>query len=393
MPLVALTNWLILTKVGELAVRPTDLLFVAAWMLWGLKVAMTMRLERRLLTYFSIVSALVAVTFLGILLLGNSVDWPRYLRYIQTLSWGALAFSFLGTERRFDTYLKVVVLLGVIMGAVSLGLYLVNPTLHRIAGYFSFAGGEGLDRQASYNEWGAVYALSLTILLWRLYRRALSLLQLGAAGIILTGLLLVQSRSAFLSIAAVITILLVLYSKRFYQEGAYRRSVFGVLVLLSPIIFVIIASRGLAVNRLLETFVPGSGADVSMASRLTVWQTSLDLWNAGPHRFFLGYGHESFANLIDSPTADNFYLDHGLSEGIVGLLLFLSLLTRPVLTTGLSRPLDPRVVLGALVVVIALTVSLTGNVLVDPTYGGVTFSLLYGLLAIHDRRVLRTQPR
>src|SRR5439155_7913808 len=123
---------------------------------------------------------------------------PRYLRYILTLSWGALAFTFLGTERRFDTYLKVVVLHGVIMGAVSLGLYLVNPPLRRIAGYFSFAGGEGLDRQASYNEWGAVYALSLTILLWRLYRRALSLLQLGAAGIILTGLLLVQSRSAFL---------------------------------------------------------------------------------------------------------------------------------------------------------------------------------------------------
>ena len=40
----------------------------------------------------------------------------------------------------------------------------------------------------------------------------------------------------------------------------------------------------------------------------------------------------------------------------------------------------------AMVVTVALTVSLTGNVLADPTYGGVTFALLYGLLSLHDRR-------
>lgn len=382
MPVVALTNLFSLTKFVDLNVRPTDVLFTAAWIFWGWKVAWTMRLHRSLTTLLFMLGGLMFVTLLGILLFDNAVGWPRYLRFTQTLSWAALAFTFLETERRVEKYASAVVLVSVIIGAVSIGLYLIDPTLHRIAGYFSFAGGEGLEGQASFNEWGALYALSLTVLLWRLYRGTLSKVHLVSGGIILGGLLLVQSRSAFLAVAAVVIILLGLYAKRLYREGLPGRSAMVLLGLAATMALIAIASEGLTLNRLSESLVPGSGAYFSMQSRFDVWQLSMDLWNAGVLRFLLGYGGESFASRIDSPTADSFYLDHGLSQGLLGLVFVLAILIMP----ALKLKHDPLATFGILIVAVALTVSLTGNVLADPTYGGVTFSLLYGLLAIHHRR-------
>ena len=382
MPVVALTNLLSLTQFAQLNVRPTDLLFLGACILWGLRLAWTMRLDKDLMTYLFTFAGLVFVTFLGILLLDNGVGWPRYLRFLQTMSWGALSFTFIRTQKQFDKFTNVVIFVSAFVGSISIGLYLINPSLHRIAGYFSFAGGEGLEGQASYNEWGALYALSLTILLWRLYQRGLSRVDWVPLAVLVAGLLLVQSRSAFLALAAVITIVGLLYAKRFYLSGLDRASATAILGLAFPIAFAVIASGGLAINRLAESFVSGSGDQISMEARFDVWEASLDLWNAGVLRFLLGYGGQSFANLIDSPTADSFYLDHGLSQGFLGLVFILAL----VITPAMKLRLDPRTALAALVVTVALTVSLTGNVLADPTYGGVTFALLYGLLSLHDRR-------
>lgn len=87
--------------------------------------------------------------------------------------------------------------------------------------------------------------------------------------------------------------------------------------------------------------------------------------------------------MIGSPTADSFYLDHALSEGLLGLMLLLSLVITPALQVWSTGNFTREASVGILVSVVALTVSLTGNIFVDPLYGGVTFLLLYALFSVY----------
>jgi O-antigen ligase len=308
------------------------------------------------------------------------------LRFIETILWGVLAFTFIRSEKQFNMFLNMVILLGVIMSGVSIGLYVVNPELHRIAGYVSFAGGEGLDKQASYNEWGALLAVAFAILLWRLHKCNPSLSQIGSMVVVLCGLFLTQSRSAFLAFVVVLCVLFFLYLRNLYVPGSGKGRLAWGLLLITLIGGPLMYSGNLAVNRVADSFVDGSNAEESIETRLGLWRKSLELGDRSVHRFLIGYGNQSFANQIGSPTADNFYLDHWLSEGFIGLMLVLNLLVRPTIKVWRASLPAGVGILGVLVLLVALVVSLTGNVLVDPTYGGITFALLYGLLSVYGGR-------
>jgi len=384
-PVAALANVFAVTTFRGLSIRPTDILFVSATVLLALKVAWEFAVPAEVNRYLVVVGSLLVLGLIGEAILGNAIDWPRYLRFIQTILWGVLALTFIRSEKQFNMFLNMVILLGVIMAGVSIGLYVVNPELHRIAGYVSFAGGEGLDTQASYNEWGALFAVVLAILLSRLHKHFPSPSQAASLVVILCGLLLTQSRSAFLASVAVLCALFYLYLRKVYVPGVGKgKAAWGVL-LLALIGGAALLGGNLAVNRAADSFVYGSNAEESIETRLDLWQKSLDLGSDSVHRFLIGYGNQSFTNRIDSPTSDSFYLDHWLSEGFIGLMLVLMILVKPVLKVWRASLSASAGILGVLVLLVALAVSLTGNVLVDPTYGGITFALLYGLLSVYGR--------
>jgi O-antigen ligase len=275
-----------------------------------------------------------------------------------------------------------ILLVAAIMSATSVGLYIVNPELHRIAGYMSYGAGETVDIEGGLNEWGAFFALALAIIFWHIYREALTKWQLVLLVIISFGLLLDQSRSAYLAVAMMMAILFVSHFRRNGLQAFRLKSATIMLSLLVPIVLVVFASEKLKVDRITDSFVSGSNAQESIEDRLYLWPKSMELATANPLRFLVGYGNRSFAQLINSPTADNFYLDHWVSEGFLGLLLILGILSAPFWRLKGGRNMHEPRLLVVLAILIALVVSVTGNVLVDPTYGGVTFALLYGVSAV-----------
>jgi len=183
-----------------------------------------------------------------------------------------------------------------------------------------------------------------------------------------------------------VCVLFLLYVRKLYVPGSGRGMLAWGLLLITLIGGPLMYADKLSVNRVADSFVGGSNAEESIETRLGLWRESLDLGGRSVDRFLVGYGNKSFANQIGSATADNFYLDHWLSEGFIGLMLVLSILVRPAIKVWRASLPAGVGILGVLVLLVALVVSLTGNVLVDPTYGGITFALLYGLLSVYGRR-------
>jgi O-antigen ligase len=383
LPMAALANVLAVGNLGGLSIRPTDVIFVSAVALWVFKGPWEVVAPGEVNWYLFEVGSLILLSLLGEAVLGNAIDWARYLRFTQTILWGVLAFVFIRSQKQFNMFLNLVVLLGLIMAVVSIALFVVNPELHRIAGYVSFAGGEGLETQASYNEWGAFFAVVLAILLWRSHEGSLSLGQTASLVVVLFGLLLTQSRSAFLACVVVLSALFFFYMGRGGVSGEAKSKLRRILLLFTLIGAAGLFASSLAINRLTDSFVYGSNAEGSVETRFDLWRESLQLGFGSADRFLLGYGNRSFANRIDSPTADSFYLDHWLSEGFLGLTVILIILIRPAVKVWRANLSRGAGILGVLVLLVALVVSLTGNVLVDPIYGGITFALLYGLFAVY----------
>jgi hypothetical protein len=383
MPLVSLTNIFSLNLVPGLPIHGVDLLFVGGWGIWLLTLLVSRKVSRVGLPYVVLMSLYVGIVLVGFLLLRDyEMAWPIYFRFVETLLWAGLALTFIQQQHDLDMLVWSLCLAGAILALSSLYFSITVPGLQRIAGFFSAAGGEGLGRQASYNEIGAIHALSvLAMTQWLVARRPSTVRgKQRAMAVVLVvcnmmGLVLTQSRSALL--AAGVGFLFVV----FRWKAPNRALAWGITI--AVLCAALLSMQGVGINRLSDSFSPGLNAYDSIQERFHLWDQSMQLWLDSPGSFFIGYGNAGFRSRLKSSTADIFYLDHGLSEGFIGLAVLLLLLFLPFRAVrrmgGGDKP-------GNMAFLVAVTVSLTGNVLVDPFYGGITFLLLYGSLAVQYRQ-------
>lgn len=383
MPLLSLANVYSLVTVSGLSIKATDVLFLIGCLVCVVLILRSQRVTRAAVPYITLLGVYVTGVLAGSLFVKDyDISWPIYMRFLVTILWGGLAVIILKTEQDLQRITLSVALAGAVLALFSLYYFITVPDVHRIAGFFAFAGGDGLGRQASYNEIGAIHALACLLLFDRLRTQGrveqseqkawtLFLMISNAAGLVLT-----QSRSALMATAIGLG-----YAVLVRRSPRKLLSITVITVVLSGALLLV---QGLGVNRLSESIRPGMNAYDSMQYRFHMWERSLNLWLGQFGSFLLGYGNMGFRDRLGSATSDMFYLDRGLSEGVIGLLALLMLAYWPFRylkkSGGGEKP-------GISAFLVALVVSMTGNVLVDPFYGGITFMVLYGSLATHYRQL------
>jgi hypothetical protein len=387
MPVLCLTNIFKVTDISGLSIRPTDILFLLGWVVWVGHIFLKRNIPIKILAFLVFIGMYVSEILIGIFLINSyDVSWAKNVRFFQTILWGVLALTFITSKRDLERVMISVVISGVILGGFSLGYYLLDPELHRVAGFFSAADGNGLDVQASYNEIGALHVLCMSILVK--YHNVITVKQKMAfwikCALLLNfiGLLLGQSRSAVfaLFVLAVCYIFFPLFKALF--KGKLPKNIFAILIsTIGIIVATVILPDFLTINRISDTFINGSNASLSMSTRFELWERAIDLCVTQPDTFLLGYGSNSISYLLGgSNTSESFYLDQSIAGGMIGLIIILFIWLWPLLDMILFRKKYSIIVP---VTVISICVSITGNVVVDPFYGGVTFILLYGTFNIN----------
>ncbi|HEY3373553.1 MAG TPA: O-antigen ligase family protein [Candidatus Aquicultor sp.] len=393
MPIVSLADRIELFNIAGLSIRPVDVLFVLACLTLAAYILMLGKIPKTLPLFLYVLAlyALLSLTSFAFLV-GYDVDWATFSRFIETMLWGGLALTFIKSMQDLKDFTNNLAIAGSAIGIYSLYLYVTVPGLHQIAGFISYAGGEGLKYQASYNEIGAVHALACILLLHNIVapdpreekRNLRPVYSVTLLAFNLIGLALTQSRSAMLAFFATALILSLVLVKRSATEGrrTKRAAVLLILVMSIAITLSYFISQDLTINRFTESFTQGTVARSSIEGRFDLWIRSLNMWLSDPVAFLFGFGNNTFHQLLNATTSDSFFLDHGVSDGLLGLIILLALIVGPVLKIQRMERYSRLVRIALLVTCIALIVSLTGNVLVDPFYGGLTFTILYGALSV-----------
>jgi hypothetical protein len=389
MPLVSLTNIWEVATIGGLSIRGIDLLFLLTLVVWVYHILSFGKVRRGVPLFFGLISTFFLISLFGSIALSDyQVQWYAMLRFTQTLLWGGLALSFVRNSRDLEIITRNIVIAGTILAVFSIYLYLTDSGWHRIAGFFSVAGGEGFGAQASFNEIGALYALaallSICYLLWfgKSFQRWRLLIGIDFF-LNVIGLIFVQSRSAIIAFFIGLVALLILPKlKNLFIYGKVSRCLitYSITILIVGVIIVISSTYLVEVDRLTRTFLPGSSEYISAVTRLSLWNRASQVWLSKTPYFLLGYGFRSSFRFIGAESAHNFFLNIGLWLGLAGLIPILVLLIWPLikLSSKIKCPYSNVVVATFSV---ALVVSMFGNVLVDPFYGGCTFLILYGALA------------
>lgn len=384
MPLISLLNPVDLFEVGGLSIRAVDLLFIFISTLVSIRVFLLVTLPSNFIATFLMLFCFGVLTMLGYLLSHDyQVVYSNFFRFLQGIIWALFASVFV-TERRYSkAILYAFFIAGTVIAIFSVWLVFMVPGLHRIAGWFSFAGGEGVVGQASYNEIGAIHALVVAICFFLFLNK----LRVGALESIflivvacsnLIGLVLTQSRSSLLALCVVIIFVFSKPMTRAVVSLKINKSfiVFFFVMLSSAVLFTFTVFN--YYSRLSSSFVPGSNAFSSAMERIGLWQMGVDLWLEGPLSFLFGHGYGSLLSLTGVASAHNFFINILVSMGLLGLFVVFAVLTIPLFLVFKSKD---RRGLAFLVLAVAVIVSMTGNVLVDPFYGGVTYLLSYAFLA------------
>lgn len=401
MPLISLMNIWEVATLNNLSIRGIDLLFLLAWSIWIQHILLYNKIRRNVLLFLGLVLTFFLISLVGLIVLPDyQIHWLSMLRFIQTLLWGALALSFVKSNRDLDIITGNIIVAGAILGLFSIYLLLTHSGLHRIAGFFSAAGGEGLGRQASFNEIGALYALASLLSLCYLIRQRKNSQRWKVItftiGFVLNiiGLVLVQSRSAFIAFVIGGFVLILpevktLLKGLFIYARVNKQAIIYSIIILTSIFILASSIYFLEVNRILRTFLVGSSEYVSMHTRFILWNEGVKVWLNNASSFLLGYGFRSTYRFIEAESAHNFFLNIGLWLGIAGLIPMTILVMWPTIKAA-KRIKDyeiARIIIAASSV--ALVVSMFGNVLVDPFYGGCTFLVLYGAFGVLSNKKQR----
>jgi len=397
MPLVALLNpWEVAILYG-LSIRVIDLIFLLSLNTGILHILFYGKLRRNVLIFLVLVIFIYLITLLGLMVVPDyQVAWPPLFRFTQTILWGGLALLFIKSKKEFKIIIRNIIFAGDILSVFSVYLYMTNKGLHRIAGFFSAAGGEGLGRQASYNEIGAIYTLaillSLYCLFWDsgyLWKRENIKFYVGFI-LNLIGLILVQSRSAIFALFVGCIVLVFPRLKRIFIHGIITKSTIKYMNIILMTIFIIIVGTTyiIRINRLSATFIKGSSEYISAITRIALWIKSINIWLDGILNFLLGYGFRTTDRFLGVASAHNFFLNISLWLGLLGLFPILFIIVWPILKIRKNKDLE-TIPIASITTSIAFIVSIFGNVLVDPFYGGTTFLLLYAAMAVSNSKKYR----
>lgn len=384
MPLVSLLSIFKITEINGLSLRPIDILFLCSFYLWSLRIIKMGYINKKLVYMIVCICAYLFITLLGgLFTYENRFDAAKFARFMQTLLWGLFGISFINNEKRLNRLLANIITSGVILAFSSIFIFFAFNDLHRIGGFISFAGGEESEQRGSYNEIGALYALIISIFLWKFYTGLFRKLDLINLLIIIFGLILVQSRSSLVAVALVIIFLLSFDILKLSAGKLDKKSILMIICILLTIIVSLYLSQYLTINRLTDSFDPNASASSSTAIRFYLWEKSFSLITEGIGTLFIGHGNALFMRELGSASSDNFYLDSVISVGLFGTVIILAIIFIPSISVWKAGHYSRNLCLGVLVSITVLTVSLTGNVIVDPMYGGISFLLLYSIYSVY----------
>lgn len=339
-------------------------------------------------------SALISVCFVSVLgylygqFLGSLFLGPFFLDIARSARVVLLALAaVVGALAQRVGFRSVQIVKGAAVGGALLtGLSLANLGLtigaHRAAGWGGVATGlqesDALTR-LGFNEVGAIHALVAVAcaLCWQQERGHSAtwvlLMVVNVAGLAATG-----SRSAFL--ALVVGACFVLWGER-RRRRERNMSMWAPLAASSTgmalagyIILRTETSTGLTRLSGISTLTPETRADIGV--RTGLWVKGATLWLADASRVLVGYGEGVWGSeVVSIGTTDSFFIDRLVTGGIVSLLTVGTILGWMTVRVARSRD-DASRRLGLLVVFVAFTVSVSGNVLFDPSLGSLVFFLM-----------------
>ncbi len=379
MPLIAVFNYIPIYSFGQLTIRGTDIIFILAYLL----IINTVVLEGKIPTPVLVILALIMLIFVFSIFLEsytevNKNKLAQDFRFYQTVLWGGIGYFYINSERKFNVFLTSIILSLSVMSCFSIYQYITMPGLHRVAGFFSYANASGLINTSGingFNEIGALFSLSLLCILYKYKNFSHNkhlIIYILAFFLNLIGLVLTQSRSAILAF-----VLLIILGGLFSSIKIAKNNVFvkkyivksSIILIVLVFITVSLILPRLNLNRIYVTFDPGSSANISMVTRLSTWENGYKTWMQSEWPFLFGYGSGAAES---QSTTENFFLDSLNIRGLIGTSIVLFLFLYPLfLCRGKNKEIK------IITIFLAILVSLTGNVLVDPYYGGVTFIILY----------------
>lgn len=384
-PVLAFFNFVELTTIGQFSIRPSDILFVTIGILFIVTLLVRNRIDRMSMVAISLVGGFLLIASFGMIYKnGRYFDLPSMLRFTQSMVWGVFASFFIRSEKNALRLVYSIIGVGATIGLVGVYLYVTIPDLHRIAAFYSAAGGEGVSGQASFNELGAFCSFSVALAIGlALYNRPRSTVFLGLLlGALLAsiGLIMTQSRSGLL---ALLVVLVLLFIPRLINGLAILKirisSIWvSAVILMGAVIALTFLESVSAVNRVTESFQEGSGAFESALTRLRFWILGIEFLAADPSFLLHGHGVLWLSMTIGSSTLENFFLDTTIAYGFVGLLFVITFWVYPVTITwnNLANYRWPFI-LTIVTVCIGIVVGFFGNVPVDPFFGGALILVLY----------------
>lgn len=392
-PIVLILNAWEFIMLSGFSIRAADVIFLLLWTLVVLSLIINyiIRLDASKFL-LSIVILFFSSTVFSTFMPEYLVDWPKLIRFLQTMLWGAFPLLFFIDRADLHRIIDNIVIAGSLVGISSIYLYVQNPSLHRVAGFFNAAGGAGFTGDPAVNSIGALHSLAILLALYSIFFRELNnnwftwvTVALGA-GFNLIGLLLTSSRSAILGLIVSVFALLIPELLGILRNRSVSNHVWGMssMILAIVIISMTFITKVTNINRLSNTFEPGTSAHKSLVTRTTLWREGASLWFGETTTFLFGYGYGSVERFIGAESTHNYFLNMGVWIGLLGLLIILYIMGMPIVRL-IQRGNISTFRIGAVALSNAFVVSLFGNVLVSPVFGGLTFLTLYGAYAASYR--------
>lgn len=342
--------------------RPSDLILLSLYSVFSIKYR-DFKIDTRVYLLLSIAGFWFLTSTISMITNTQPrFELSRDIRLFTTLLW-VPAYILYSVKRRVEIQ-DSITFGACIMAFSSISVYIMDSKLHRIAGFFSSAGGNGLDHQASYNEWGAIFSIafcvSLNAIILKNKRSHIAFIIFIAIGLLLT-----QSRSGILAtVVGAIIIIAYKLCLDLLNRNINRSSFLLVITLIFlPQLYVWLAPK-LTLNRINESFQFGSNAFVSANDRFYMWKQAISIWSDKFSNIFFGIGQSAFEKSMNGATSDSFYLDQLAIFGIFSLMAY-------IFYALVCIYLSKNRIFSIAIFSVGATLSLTGNVIADPIVGAV----------------------